>query len=74
MLNTILLFIGGIGGLGIILLLLLPLLLIIWAIVDLTKSQFKDDTTKIIWAIFIIFMPFLGALAYLIFGRTQKLN
>ncbi|WP_367275742.1 PLDc N-terminal domain-containing protein [Marivirga sp.] len=74
MLNTILLFIGGISGLGIIFLLFLPLLLIIWAIVDLTKSNFKDDTSKIIWAIFIIFMPFLGAVAYLIFGRTQKIS
>lgn len=74
---TNLLFIGGFGGIEIILVLIiavLPVILIIWAIIDLVTSQFTDSTNKLIWAIIILFMPFIGAILYLIIGRKQKIN
>lgn len=66
------LFIGNLGSAEISLLLfvfVIPLVLWIIAIVDLVKRQFKDQTTKIIWALVIIFVPFLGSILYLLIGR-----
>lgn len=71
------LFIGGLGGIEILLVLIiavLPVILIIWAIIDLVSSQFTDSTNKLIWAIIILFMPFIGAILYLFIGRKQKVK
>jgi hypothetical protein len=69
-----LLFLSGIGFQELIVLvfILLPAILWIWAIIDLLKSNFENDTNKIIWALIIIFIPFIGAILYLALGRTQK--
>lgn len=74
MIETIFLFFAGLGGFEILLVILLPFLLMIWAIVDLIKSDFKDQSTKIVWALVILFFPFLGSIIYLIFGRSQKVT
>lgn len=44
----------------------------IWAIVDVIKSDFKDQTTKIIWIALLIFLPFLGAVIYPFIGKSTK--
>jgi hypothetical protein len=75
--ETTLLFIGGIGPVEIIFLLLFiaaPLVLWLWALIDLLRSNFSDSTTKLIWAVVIIFIPLLGALLYLLIGRNQKVK
>lgn len=36
------------------------------------QSTFKDPTNKIAWVIITIFVPLLGAILYLVFGRSQK--
>ena len=75
--QTTLLFIGGTGPLEIIFLLLFiaaPLALWLWALIDLLRSSFSDSTTKLIWAVVIIFMSILGALLYLLIGRNQKVK
>lgn len=73
--SNILSFVGGIGGFELILILFfffVPVILWIWAIIDLLKSNFSDSTNKLIWALVIIFIPFFGAILYLIVGRGQK--
>lgn len=55
-----------------ILVALLPFVLMLWAIIDLLQSRFSDSTNKLIWALVIIFIPFFGALLYLIIGRKQR--
>ena len=50
----------------------LPLILTIYCLLDITRSTFQDSTNKIIWAIIVLLAPFLGSLAYLIWGRQQK--
>ncbi len=69
--SNILLFIGGLGGWE-ILLLLLPAVLWIWALIDLLQSRFTESINKLIWALVIIFVPFLGPVLYLTIGRRQK--
>lgn len=48
-----------------------PAALIIWAIIDLLKRNFDNDTNKLIWALVIILVPFLGAIVYLVAGRKK---
>jgi len=70
-----LLFIGiGLWEIILLFILVIPFLLMIWAIVDLTRRNFKDSTNKIIWALAIIFIPFIGAVVYLTIGTQQSIN
>jgi glucan phosphoethanolaminetransferase (alkaline phosphatase superfamily) len=41
----------------------------IWMLVDCLLRQFRDPTTKLIWALVIIFVHFIGALIYFFVGR-----
>ena len=63
----------NVGGFE-ILILLIPAVIWLWAIIDLLRSDFSNGINKIVWAIIIIFVPFLGAILYLILGRSQKLK
>lgn len=51
---------------------LFPLILIIYCLIDITRSSFQDSTNKIIWALIVLLAPVIGSLAYLIWGRQQK--
>lgn len=65
----------NIGILEIILLLfavLFPVILIVYCLLDITRSTFQDSANKIIWAIIVLLAPVIGSLAYLIWGRKQK--
>lgn len=52
---------------------LLCLILWVWAIIDIINSRFREDSTKIIWILLVIFLPFLGTLLYYVVGRQQRL-
>jgi uncharacterized membrane protein YhaH (DUF805 family) len=52
---------------------LLCIVLWIWALVDVINSRFREDSTKIIWCLLIIFLPFIGTILYFIIGREQKI-
>lgn len=65
----------NIDGSAIIFLLLfaaLPFLLTIYCLYDIIRSTFKDPTNKIVWVIITVFVPILGAILYLVWGRSQK--
>jgi len=61
-----------IGGLGIKFIFIIIGILWIWALVDLIKSDFKDNTNKIIWALVIIFTFPIGPVLYLAIGKNGK--
>jgi len=52
---------------------LIPVLLIIFCLIDIVRSDFKDNTTKLLWIIIVLVAPLLGSLLYLLFGRKQRL-
>ena len=52
----------------------MPLALIIIALIDILRSNFKDSTNKIIWVLVVIFVPFFGPILYFIIGRGQKVR
>jgi hypothetical protein len=49
-------------------------LFLLWlvTIIDIVRSKFTSDTDKIIWFIFVMLVPPIGILLYLIIGRHQK--
>ena len=44
----------------------------IYTIVDIVKSKFQDETTKIIWVLVVLLMGILGSFIYWIFGRSGR--
>jgi hypothetical protein len=52
---------------------LIALILIIpFALFDLYFRKHLSLNKKVIWVLFIILAPYLGAILYLLFGRKQK--
>jgi hypothetical protein len=48
------------------------LILKIYCLIDITRSKFSDPVNKLLWTIIVIFVPLIGEILYLIFGRNQK--
>ncbi len=68
----------NLGGPEIILLVILfcalpSLILTIFCLFDISRSQFKEPTNKLLWTIIVIFAaPVIGSILYLVLGRSQK--
>lgn len=62
-----LMFIGGTE-----LLLMLFIIITFLAIIDISKSAFKDNSIKIVWSLIVLFLPIIGVLLYFMVGRSQK--
>jgi hypothetical protein len=61
-------FFFGLGAFGLIVALLLGLFWL-WMLIDALTNASLEPTMKIVWALVIFFLPFLGALAYFFMGR-----
>ena len=48
------------------------LILMIYCLVDVIRSEFKDPTMKLIWIIIILFAQLIGTLVYLVIGKSTK--
>jgi hypothetical protein len=69
------LYIGGLGRPEFLIAMLLgcmPFILIVFALIDIIRSDFRDSNTKLIWVIIVIFVPVLGSILYFLMGRNQK--
>ncbi|MGD9022707.1 MAG: PLD nuclease N-terminal domain-containing protein [Deltaproteobacteria bacterium] len=49
----------------------LPMVPTFWAIVDVAYREFDSIRKKALWGAFVVFVPCLGGIVYLIFGRRQ---
>lgn len=47
--------------------------LYIYILIDILKHEFTGYN-KIIWIIVLIFFPILGAILYLVFGKSQRIK
>ncbi len=54
-----------------ILIVFLPVLPNLWAILHIFKNDFDTPQEKMIWLGLAVFIPILGGLAYLFFGRRR---
>jgi uncharacterized RDD family membrane protein YckC len=61
----------GLGAFGLILALVLGLFWL-WMLIDALTNASLDPTMKIVWALVIFFLPFIGAVAYFFVGRKGK--
>ncbi|WP_416377778.1 PLD nuclease N-terminal domain-containing protein [Algoriphagus sp. D3-2-R+10] len=46
----------------------------IYALVDLIRSDFREHHMKLIWALIILFIPYIGTFLYLSVSRRTKNN
>jgi hypothetical protein len=49
-------------------------LLPLYCIIDIIRSDFKDSTTKLLWALVVIFIGLIGPILYLTIGRQSKVR
>jgi len=52
------------------LIIVLPLV----ALFNVLKSSFKDSTTKLMWVLIILLLPFAGPIFYFVIGRKQRIK
>jgi hypothetical protein len=65
--------IGPVQIMTIVSVVLIGTLLMLIALIDIVKSNFKGND-KLIWVLVVIFLHWIGALLYFIIGRKQKLQ
>ena len=70
-------FVQNMGG-GFILILFLfsaaYFILWVYCLVDVIRSDFKDQNMKLIWIIVILFGQVIGPIVYLILGNSTKVS
>lgn len=49
----------------------IPLIPTFWAILDIPKRQFGTARQKLIWFFTVSTLPCIGAILYILFGRSQ---
>ncbi len=64
-------FFFGLGAVGLIIILALSIFWI-WMIIDALTNTALDGTMKIVWALVIFFLHFLGAVIYFFVGRKGR--
>ena len=52
---------------------ILCLVLWIMAIVDIINSRFREENSKVLWILLVVFLPFLGTILYYAIGRQQRI-
>jgi hypothetical protein len=57
-----------------VLILLLTVVLPLAAIISLLRSSFKDNTSKLIWLLVILFVPIVGSIFYFLIGSKQRVK
>ncbi len=48
------------------------LILLLIALIDILRSDFKNNNDKIIWVLVVLFFNILGSLLYFTIGRKQR--
>ncbi len=64
-------FFFGLGAFGLAVALVV-FLFWLWMLFDALTNASLDPTMKLVWAAVIFFLPFLGAVAYLLVGRKPR--
>ncbi len=49
------------------------LVLLIIALIDIVKNEFKNPNDKLIYVIIVVFVPIVGPIIYFVVGRKQKI-
>ena len=60
----------GFGLLGVFW--LVNVVLFIWALINVIGTPMANSTNKLIWVLVILFLPLLGSLLWLLWGKNQE--
>jgi len=66
-------FVGGGMLLFIVVLGILSFVLFLWALIDAIQNPALDPTSRIVWILVILLTNGLGAILYLLIGRSRRL-
>lgn len=53
---------------------LLPMLPTFWSIWHIWTHAFADYQTRMLWLVFVVFVPVIGGIIYIILGRKRALD
>lgn len=53
---------------------LVPLILMVFCLIDIMRSNFKDSTQKLLWVLIVVLAPLIGSIVYLVFGRNKSFS
>ncbi|MFA9390622.1 MAG: PLDc N-terminal domain-containing protein [Prolixibacteraceae bacterium] len=70
----LLFFHHGLFGLGFLGFGFVIVILQLVAIIDILKSQFRNDNDKLIWILVVLFLNIVGAIVYFAIGGNQKIR
>ena len=51
-----------------------PFFLIVAALIDIIRNQFKRPMDKLVWTLVVLFIAILGAILYFVIGKQQKVQ
>lgn len=62
------------SGLGTseIILLAAQLTLMVYCLIRIMRSRFRNNTTRLLWVLVVLFAPLLGSLLFFWYGRDQR--
>jgi hypothetical protein len=63
----------NIGTQEMVLIIIICLALPLYCMFDILKSTFKETSTKLLWLLVVLIVPFVGSLLYLMVGKSDKL-
>jgi len=43
-------------------------------LIEIGRSNFKDDTHRVLWLIFVVLMPLIGMIFYYALGRNRRIR
>lgn len=46
----------------------------IYCLIDVIRSNFKDQNMKLVWVLILLFAQVIGPIAYLILGKNSKIT
>lgn len=46
----------------------------IWVIVHILSGEFRDTGNKLGWLLLVLFLPVVGSIIYLVFGRQERID
>lgn len=70
--NNLLFLNLGMGEAIILLVVCSTFFLGLFCLIDIVRSEFKDNVTKLLWVIIVLIAPLIGSILYLLLGRNQK--
>ena len=53
---------------------LVPMLPAFWSIWDIWSHAFNPPERKMLWLVLVVFIPVIGALIYIVYGRKQAVK